>query len=517
MVRGALVAVLVACRAPSAERVVDLQIVGESTRVRLEDAFPATSPLFDGERVHLVAARGETIGFQVLHRDGAPVHVHVEATDVEVQTFEVEAFAARRGSTAMYGATRGRGTYPDALTRAEAPATNPVYVELTTHREASPGPRRGTIEVGSRQIPLVLDVQAVALPPLPRWVWAYGDPRELAWRHGPAAGSERSEEGQTAPDKADAARATPSADELACVEMFASYGVLLTPDVHLDGWPARKHLLAGVRDVPVHISRDPAIAAAEVNRWIELTEGTGQVPFAIPIDEPRTADKRTQLIALARAVRAAGGGPGRFHLAVTDAPRPEYGDLIDLTISMTAAHREGDRKPRWTYNGAHPYAGSMVLDAITPGLRTWGWIAWRWNIPTWYVWDALYWHDRHNRRGGALPGRALDPTTDPVSFDDGEDRGNLDGVLALPAPDGCQPTLRLAQLRRGLQDRQLLDAAARCAPDAAARIAARLVPTALADAPGGGKPSRTIPASWPTREEPWEAARRELLELASCE
>jgi hypothetical protein len=78
-------------------------------------------------------------------------------------------------------------------------------------------------------------------------------------------------------------------------------------------------------------------------------------------------------------------------------------------------------------------------------------------------------------------------------------------VLALP---GCQPTLRLAALRRGYQDRALLELASACNKPATDQLAARLVPRALGDA--GHKPS------WPSDEAAWEVARRRLLELASC-
>jgi hypothetical protein len=290
--------------------------------------------------------------------------------------------------------------------------------------------------------------------------------------------------------------------------MFRTYGVLLSPDVHLEDWPARRDLLAGLPglvDVPVWISDDPAQAAEQVKRWIAVFAGTGQVPFAIPIDEPRTPEARRRVRALAEVVRAAGGGPSTFRLAVTDEPRPEYGDLIDLYISPRAAHLAGDRVARWTYNGAPPRAGAMVLDAESPGMRTWGWIAWRWNIPIWYVWDALYWHDRHNRKTSPMADRALDPRRDPVSFDDGDDHGNFDGVLALP---GCQPTLRLAALRRGYQDHALLELAAACNRPAAEQLAAQLVPRALGDAGEA--------AAWPADDAAWEAARHKLIELASC-
>jgi len=470
-----------------------LQVVGESTRLRTADPVPATSPWFDGRRVALVAARGEILGLQVLHRGGGSVALtfqHGDAAaggtgappDIEVRGYAVERLEVRRPSTALYGGSHGAGSYADGLVAAVEPATDPAYFEIEVPRDAASGstPIAGALSVAGRTIPIELTIAPVTLPPLPIRVWAYEDAREAVWA---------------------------GVDERACIARFRAYGVLLSPDVHLEDWPARSELLAGVHDVPVWIADDPATAGDQVKRWIAAVGGTGAVPFAIPIDEPRTPEQRRKVRALADVVRAAGGGPASFRYAVTDAPNAAYGDAIDLYISPLAAHLTGDAAPRWTYNGAPPRAGAMVLDAEAPGMRTWGWISWRWQIPIWYVWDALYWHDRHNRKAQPLPLRALDARRDAVSFDDGEDHGNLDGVLALP---GCQPTLRLAALRRGYQDRALLELAAACDPVAAERIAAELVPRALGDAEAGGAPA------WPSDEAAWEAGRRKLLALAAC-
>jgi hypothetical protein len=216
--------------------------------------------------------------------------------------------------------------------------------------------------------------------------------------------------------------------------------------------------------------------------------------------------------------------------AVTDEPRSEYGDnLVDLYLTLTP--HLTDTFTRWTYNGAPPRAGSMVVDTESPGLRTWGWIGWRYHIPIWYAWNAVYWHDRHNHK--SEPPRTLDARTDATSFDNGDDHGNLDGVLALPgdwktanepkpsadlhpksatdskpASAPCHSTLRLEALRRGLQDRVLLDLAATCNATEASNLAAKLVSRALGDA--------STTAAWPSDEATWEAARRHLLELADC-
>ncbi len=434
-----------------------LQILGESTRLRSDDAVPASSPYFDGTRVAVVAARGETIGLQVWHAEPGPVTLALPGARVDA--FAIEAYRVARPSTALYGGSHGAGMYPDGLVPAQAPATNPAYFEI-----AADATTTGELVVGARRVPVTLTIAPVTLPALPLSVWAEYSASELGGTND-----------------------APSDAERACVAMFRARGVLLSPDLPPSAWPARRELLAGAPYVPAVIDR--AHVADSVRAWLANVEGTGQVPFAIPIDEPHTPDARAQVRALGDQVHAAGSG---FRMAVTDERRADYGGSVDLFISLRA--KRGD----WTYNGAPPRAGAMVLDAESPGMRTWGWIAWRWQIPIWYVWDALYWHDRYNRK------RALDATRDAVSFDDGDDHGNLDGVLVL---QGCKPTLRLAALRRGLQDRALLELAARCDRAAVDKLAERMMPRALGDA--GDSPS------WPRDEAAWEAARRELLDLAA--
>lgn len=446
----------------------DLQVVGESMRLRSTDPVPRTSPFFDGKRVTLVAARGETLGIQVLHRGGGPVTLALPGA--KVASFDVRPVKALQASTEMYGGGRGAGEYADDLVPASPPTTDPAYFTITAQASGE-----GELVVGARHIPVSLSVGSVELPPLPLDVWAYYDPREL---------------GGTLDAPSDAERS--------CIAMFAEHGVLLSPDLPPRAWAARKDLVP-THWVPAVIPDDPAAAPRAVRAWLD--QAPDRELFAIPIDEPRTPEARAKVTALARAVRTAGGG--RFHYAVTDEPRPEYGDLVDLYISPKAAHLTGDTHERWTYNGRPPEAGAMVLDAVDPGLRTWGWIAFRYRIPVWYVWDALYWHDRHNRKDH--PPRTLVAGADATSFDDGDDHGNLDGVLALP---GCHPTLRLEALRRGYEDRALLQAAAICHPAQASALAAKLVPRALGDA-------KHAPA-WPADEAAWESARRQLLALASC-
>jgi hypothetical protein len=475
LVSTAVLAVgLGACRRP--DRGPDVQIVDEATRIRSGEPVPRGSPYFDGTRVTLVAARGETLGLQVLHRGGGVATLALAGA--EVHGYAVEPVRVTRPSSDLYGTgTRGAGMYPDELVASAAPATDPAYFELVAGDVA--GTFAGELAVAGRTIPVELVVTSVKLPSLAIGAWAEYAPEELGGR-----------------------AAAPSAAERACIAMFRRRGVLLAPPIPIDALPERKALMAGSPVIPVDLPDPPGDA---VRAWIAATRDTGQVPFAIPIDEPR-AEARPRVRAFAQAVRDAGGGPATFRFAVTDEPRAEYDDLVDLYLHLVP--RLSDTYTRWTYNGAPPRAGAMVVDAADPGLRTWGWIAWRYRIPIWYAWDALYWHDRHNHK--PAPPRPLDARHDATSFDNGDDHGNLDGVLALPgdASEPCHATLRLEALRRGLEDRALLELAAACDPTATAKLAAELVPRALGDATGA--------PAWPADPAAWEAARRRLLELARC-
>ena len=487
--RAIALALVAACGGGRADPGATLAVFTDGARPRWEDPLPARTASFDGERVRLRAARGETLGVQVVRRatgaDELSLELGDDSGDVRVEAFAVDHGRVAKPSTAMYGGSRGRGRYPDRLRSTAQPVTTErsVLFDVAVARDAAPGARQGVLEVGEAHIPVELIIEDVVIADLaaaPR-VWAYYDAREIARADGVPRGDATFEL------------------ERRYAALFRAHGAVASPELTTESWAQRRDLVAGLRYVPALLPLACGEIADEVRRWIPLTEGSGQTPFAIPIDEPRRLRDQLRVRARAACVRDGGGGPDRFLYAVTQRPSWLMGADVDVHITPFG----GD----WTYNGTPPWAGAMVLDAADPGTRTWGVIGFRHDTPLWYVWDAMYWRDRYNKGRDQAP--LHDLVADPLTFDDGEDHGNLDGVLVYP---GVLPSLRLKALRRGQQDRALLEALAACAGRPAAdAIAAALVPRSLGAAQRGER------TSWPVDDDAWEAARHRVLdELVAC-
>jgi len=478
----------------------ELQVVGDSVKVKAGEALPRASALFDGRRLELRAARGETLGVQVLQRRDGDSTLRLELPErvAHVQAFELRTLEVREPSTALYGESRGSGRYPDVLVPAEpgVRAGERAFFDVAVMPDAPPGQYTGTLTLGKRTFPVSLRVERVRIQiqeqPL---VWVFYLPRELARAHG-------------LPDD-------DGPEEIALEEryhrLFREHGALLATHLGPERFVARQKFVHGVRYWPaaVDASSDASIAR-DVRRWLELFRGSSVVPFAIPIDEPHTLAQKQRARHVADVMGQAGGKPPRFLRAVTDSVEPLYAGAIDLFFSPSDIPRVSDVRRRegiafWTYNGRPPSAGSMILDTSGVALRTWGWIAYRYGVDLWYAWEGLYFSDRYNRGG------PTDVFQNAITFDErrrgGEDFGNGDGVLAYPGP---LPSLRLKALRRGLQDRLLLLALDACGHRAEAeRIARRIVPRALGEA--------GTQASWPSDEPPWEAARQELFDSLAKE
>jgi hypothetical protein len=471
-----------------------VQVVGETVKVRRGRPPPERSALFDGRTVRLRGARGETLGVQVLlYRTGErDVALSIEGEGATVQPFQVGFLDVREPSSNLYGASTGAGAYPDILRPAPpgpVRAADQVYFDVAIERAAAPGRRTGELVIGADRYPVELVVEPIEIDlehaPL-MWVWFKA--AELARQHGMADGD------------------TPQqiALERAYMELFRRHGALLASDFTPARLPSRLPLATDdIRYWPVQIDKqDPARRAADVAAIIELFRGRKQTPFSFTIDEPDEAE-REQVRKHGLEIRAAGGGHPRLLYAVTDQARPLYRGAVDVFISPASIPPPAgyaDEVHFWTYNGRSPSAGNMTIDKPGTALRSWGWIAERYRVELWYVWEGLYFSDRYNRGRGPT-----DVMHQPLTYDErrkgGEEFGNGDGLLAYPGP---LPSLRLKAMRRGLLDRLLVRKLAECDRERAETLLAGLVPRALGAA---GEEQ-----SWPDDEPSWETARQAVLD-----
>ncbi|HEX6276478.1 MAG TPA: glycoside hydrolase domain-containing protein [Polyangiaceae bacterium] len=488
-------ALSLAFAAPACRKEPAVQVLGDSTRLHADEPSPSESAFFDGKVVSLFAARGETLGLSLRVRDGRERHVVLELPEgvARVTGFDVRSLEVKEPSTEMYGPSRGVGRYPDVLVPSRTPALRVGelgFFDVEVLRAAKPGRYEGRLTVDERRIPVVLDVAEASIDlGEDLLVWVFYLPKEVARAHFLADGE--------SPELIE--------KERAYHELFRRHGAYLAATLPPTRFEARRQFMKNVRYWPVALDlASDASIERDVRAWLEHFRDSDVTPFTIPVDEPHTDEARARARHIAEVIGRAGGGRPRLLRGVTDAPRPSYGDVFDVYFSpngftgpQTERRARGERF--WTYNGKPPGAGSMVLDGDGVGLRTWGWIAERYDIELWYAWEGLYFTDRYNRGG------PTDVMVDPVTFDERSrgqsDFGNGDGLLAYPGP---LPSLRLKTLRRGLQDRLLLRALERCAGvEPARRIVERNVPKALGEA--RGKPS------WALEETSWESARREVL------
>ena len=260
--------------------------------------------------------------------------------------------------------------------------------------------------------------------------------------------------------------------------------------------------------------------AAAAARWFQSRKLTTR-PFVYLADEPGSEEDYRRIIQRAAWIHDAPPPGNTLPVLVTEQVEPEHPSWPSLAGSVDY-WVSGDNFPEpartrrrttadrfFTYNGHPPHSGSHLLDAPGTGLRTWGWIAHRFDMDMWFLWQGAYYRDIYNK------GPARDPHLTAGTYDrrlqgKGYQLGNGDGVLIYPPlPGQAAPlaSMRLKALRRGVQDLLYLRLASeRGHGDRVEELLSRLVPRVMKEAKDG-------PPSWPEQEAPWERARMRLIDL----
>ncbi|MCK6550161.1 DUF4091 domain-containing protein, partial [Myxococcota bacterium] len=290
-------------------------------------------------------------------------------------------------------------------------------------------------------------------------------------------------------------------------------------------WPSRP------RD-DGYLPSDAALWSRALAEWEQLARGNGWIGrpgatewilFINALDEPKTPEK-LRALADYRALIDAAKLEDRDHVQFRvdgvlgariegwpDARKvSELAGVVDLwnlhgatdtaPLGLLTSPERGERPRRAMFyassSGGEPAIPPLVVDAPIAGARTWAWLVARYGLAGAMNWEV-----------DVAAGCVERPRcTDAKVL-------NLDATLIYRghevgrATDEPIPSMRLKALRRGAQDVALLELLRAEEPDAAAAIAARVVPKALGD----GLP-RTGLGTWPRDARSFVTVREEVID-----
>jgi hypothetical protein len=565
----AWIAVAVAAAAPA--RAATVWAIDDGERVGRDAigsplATGAGNPVWrPGQPIRLFALGDEVVAFQVVvEADAAPldgVAVEVEPLvgpgggAIRVERFVEHFFDIPRPSSANgtdhcigwdsgSGPPPGRytGVVPDALIPVElAPAWSPwpmriaartngvAWIDLTVPRGAPAGVLRGRVVVRAAgrelaALPLELEVLPATLPARPVATMLYYGHGELDERVGDVDATERQlwtlmHRHRLAPihavaSAADVRKHLPAldgslytraagydgpaegvGDGIVAIGMYGSLGAP-TPET-----------LARVSDAADELAAHGLFEKADVILYAEDEVCASPRGAAWTAALARAPDPNARRV---RVAWTCNDDPARQPVAV-----PIVGaDAYDTRVAA-AARSAG--KDTWIYGGNRPVAGTLMTDVEPVSLRTLGWIAAMAGTRRWFIWATTAWYDRHPSGHGPF-----DPFVTAETYHNKDGDALMgDGVLLYPGrqrdhfPEhslgfsGVLPSLRLKNLRRGVEDAGYLALARASNRPEAEAIARALLPRILAEAPRGRPPA------WPERGAPFFEARRALARLVT--
>ena len=457
----------------------------------------------------LMAARGEREGFQVVAwaDRGSPRLVVLTGSlrgpgDARISARHVKAYI-EQPMTVDRGSPAGRrGIYVDPLVPAAhrdvvLGPTNRLlmWVDVAVPVGATPGSYAGTVELRTStkrgqaaegpdgllaSVPVRVVVRAATLPDTPTLASSIGvDASQIERFEHVAAGSPelRAATEHYARTLADARLSiadvgvlppgtlpghTSAVGDAAYLErVFGRRGVASVRIPFYMDYPFADPLGTDRPAALAYLRR--AAAWAQKHGWLDRA-------YVYAIDEPDDS-RAGEVRELHELVHAA--NPKLRLLVTREASATAFAGSVDIwTPNINATRfRRSDvvRQARagratWWYPSVTTFQPqpTLFIDELRPTPRALGWLAWRMGVRGILYWSATHWHD------------VEDPYHDTATFRETDVVGNGDGVLLYPgAPIGRpglpSPSIRLLQLRDGIEDHDLLTLAT-CHGSAADRV-----------------------------------------------
>lgn len=475
--------------------------------------------------VMLDLARGEREGAQaVVWAESGKPRIALKTSKLKSATGDIIAAKNVRvfiehPMVVKQGSPAGRsGTYVDPLipaARRDVVITKTnrllIWIDIEAPRQATPGLYKGEVVihrsnrhgVGSgdplAKIPVEIKVQDVRLPERPMLESSVGlDQSQLSRFESEAAEGEGLRD-VTESYVSELANARLSAADLGVIfpGTLPGHQGLAGDELYLKRVINRPGV-ASVR-IPMYLTHpfaDPlgrdrkaavlylrkAAAWARRNGWIDRA-------YVFVFDEPDDAD--------AGAVREMyellkEADPQLRHLVVREASARVFQGSVDIWAPNINPRRykraDVIREKRagnstWWYPSITSWQPwpTLFIDDLRPAPRALGWLAWREGIDGFLYWSSTHWHE------------VQDPLNDPGTYNETNIVGNGDGVLLYPGgflglASTPIPSVRLFQLRDGLEDYDLLSLAA-CASNRRALLRLRKVAHDVAPAMDSVDPS----------------------------
>jgi hypothetical protein len=471
---------------------------------------------------------------------GRPIERFVE------HYFDIQRASGGKDPSASLGWASGSGPspawtglVPDALIPVEvAPTWDPypmnvaasqnaaVWIDITVPATQAPGTYTGSIVVKSgastlATIPLELEVAGATLPDTPVKTMLFYDPSELSRRIGTGASEERlwqlyhrhrlsAMHGAITTGDAQSALAALDGTEFTSAHGYAGPGEGKGDGILSLG-------TYGGYGAP------NANALAQVTGVADLLGQHGLFPttdvFIYAIDESCNSSYGPDWKSLLAGSTDPNVAGVKVGWTCSDNPASQQVDVpivgawsYDPTLAAQAA---AAGKKVWIYNGQRPESDAFFTDTPATAPRANGWIAAMAGIDRWFYWETTFWYDDNHGGHGAY-----DPFTTAETFHNSSgDYCEGDGVLVYPGKqvdvftdhsvglDGVIASIRLKNLRRGIEDAGYYQLAHTADAAKAEAIATALLPTVLSAASDGS------PVSWPASGQPWFLARKALLAL----
>jgi hypothetical protein len=417
------------------------------------------------------------------------------------------------------------GLVPDALIPVEvAPSWDPypmnvaanqnaaVWIDITVPRAQPAGTYTGSIVVKSRastlaSIPLELQVAGATLPDMPVKTTLYYDPTELSRRIGTGASEKQlwqlyhrhrlsamhsamtTSDAQGALGALDGTEYTgasgyagPSEGKGDGILSLGTYGGYGAPNATA---------LAQVTGVADWLSQHDLFATTDV--------------FIYAIDESCGSSYGADWKSLLAGSTDPNAASVKVGWTCSENPASQPVDVPIVGAwsynPAQAAKAAAAGKKVWIYNGQRPESDAFFTDTPAIALRANGWIAAMAGIDRWFYWETTFWYD--DNRGGH---GAYDPFTTAETFHNSSgDYCEGDGVLVYPGKqvdgftdhsvglDGVIASIRLKNMRRGVQDAGYYQLAHAADAAKAEAIAAALLPSVLSAAKDGSRcPGRRL-------------------------